>query len=268
MVVGSTPKPRVVMELTATVMKQFDAQLPTPSIYGAAKTNLPIIGRGSARVISEPIEPKLIQGHQYINLDMGRAGKVLPPNKKGLMNVYGESILDDWRQLVIFGRDISLISEEEYQAITPPSQLEYFPTDLANPNLEFSGIYEDGWISEHSFFILKPKADKNFLLIKGSIPLFETSSFSGKLKKIKNRLTGGVKRVENTEFHSELYISINGKRIFTRQLTPGTFEIKVPVNLSVNRQRIALFFSNSIHLPGSDARIVGGKIDFIGFTEN
>lgn len=268
MVVGPTPKPRVVLELTATVMKQFDAQLPSPSIYGASKTVVPMVGRGSARVISEPIEPNPIEGHQYINLDMGRAGKVFPQNKKGLMLIYGKNMHNDWRQLVIFGRDISLISEEEYQAITPPAQLEHFPADLANPNLEYSGIYEDGWISERSFFVLKPEANTKFLLIKGVVPLFKNSTFYSKLKSLKNRLEGGAPPVDSSNFHAQLKVLLNGKQVAARQVTPGAFEIKIPVHMTDGRQRIDLAFDNYLQLPGGDARIVGGKIDFIGFTEH
>ena len=282
MVVGGTKQPRLVLDLSASAMRQFKSQLPSPIIYGSKETMVPFVGRGSGRIISEPIEPASIDGKAYINIDMGRNGKEFIENKHGLMRLYGRDIHSDWRRLTVIGRDISLISEDEYQAIKPPSQIEHFPADLANPSLEYSGIYEDSWISEHSFFVLEAKENTNFLVIKGLIPqVNKHSSVYARFKeflsggfdrttlysRLKVLIRGGLLRVDHSTQPAKLVIHINGKMLSIRDLKPGFFEFRIPIQTVKGRQRIELTFNNYYQLSGADVRIVGGKIDFIGFVQ-
>jgi len=156
--------------------------------------------------------------------------------------LYGRSIPADQRRITTFGRDISIISEEQYLAIKPPAKLQNFPSDLANKNLEYSGIYEDGWISEKSFFVLSPSATSKFIKLTGSVPQIDDPTFSTILK-----------------------MSVNGKEIGHQNLGLGNFEFKVPVTTLAPKQRIELSFSKYQTLPGADGRIAPAKINFIGF---
>jgi hypothetical protein len=237
--IGLSNQPRIVMELTTTIAKQFGSELPQPSVE-----NSPInfVGRGSGRIFSEPFTPSKIDGAAYVSIDMGRDGKQFPSATKGLMLLYGRSIPADQRLITAFGRDISLISQEQYQAIQSPYNLKNFPMDLANKNLEYSGIYEDGWISERSFFVLSPGATSKFITVSGSVPLIDDPNFSTVLK-----------------------LSINGREISSKNLGLGNFELKVPVTSQAQKQRIELAFSNYQTLPGADGRIAPAKINFIGF---
>lgn len=239
LVINPSSQPRVVMELSSTIAKQFGSTLPRPSVEN---TSINFVGRGSGRIFSEPFTPSKIDGTAYLSIDMGREGKQFPRATKGLMLLYGRSIPADQRQITTFGRDISVISQEQYRAIKPPAKLENFPADLGNKNLEYSGIYEDGWISERSFFVLSPIATSKFIKVTGSIPQFSDPKFSTVLK-----------------------MSLNGKEFGSQNLGLGNFEFKVPITSLESKQRIELVFSNYQTLPGDDGRITPAKINFIGF---
>lgn len=241
--INPTPGARMVMEATTTVMKSFDSALPQPIIYGDSATSLQFVGRGSGRVFSAPIQPALSGGIPYLSIDMGRDGRQFPIHVTGLMKLYGTNISQDARRLTAFTRDISLISQDDYLKLSPPAFVAKFPTDLGNRNLEYSGIYEDGWISERAFFTLAPKSDTRYLIIKGVVP-----------------------QIDRPDFRNTLAVSIDGKEVIKHSLGVGDFEIKVPVSVNTQRHRIDLAFDGYQVLPGADARPTGGKIEFIGFT--
>jgi hypothetical protein len=237
--INPSNQPRVVMELTSTVLKQFGGELPQPDVQ---ETTIGFVGRGSGRVFSGPLALSRINGASYVSIDMGRDGKQLPIATRGLMLLYGRSIPADQRRITAFGRDISVISEEQYQALQPPANLKQFPFDLADKNLEYSGIYEDGWISERSFFVLSPIVTSKFITVTGSIPQIDDPAFSTVLK-----------------------LSINGKEIATKNLGLGNFDFKVPITSQVPKQRIELSFSKYQMLPSADGRATPAMINFIGF---
>ncbi len=240
--INPTKQPRIVMDLTDTVVKQFASELPKPKVQGVP---LDFVGRGSGRVFSQPIEPTLIDGTPYISVDMERDGLNFPHTVNGLMLLYGRQVPADRRLITAFGRDISLVSEEKYRGLQPPVSLQNFPADLANKNLEYSGIYEDGWVSEQSFFVLSASPTSRFFVVKGMVP-----------------------QIRDPDFSTMLRVSINGREVAQKNIGLGNFELKVPVVPSKGRQRVDIAFSKYQQLPGADGRITGGKIDFIGFTEN
>ncbi len=242
---NTTPGARMVMEATSTVMKTFESALPLPVVYGESAVPLQFVGRGSGRVFSAPVQPALSGGLPYLSIDMGRDGKQFQNNATGLMKLYGSDIVQDTRRLTTFARDISLISQEDYLKLTPPASISRFPADLANRNLEYSGIYEDGWISERAFFTLASKPDTRYLLIKGTVP-----------------------QIDKPDFRSTLAVSIDGKEVIKHPLGLGNFELKVPVSGNGQRQRVDLAFDRHQVLPGADLRPAGGKIDFIGFVSD
>ncbi|CNK47394.1 Uncharacterised protein [Yersinia enterocolitica] len=241
LVIRPTKTSRVVMELTSTLVKQFDSELPKPQVQ-----NIPIgfVGRGSGRIFSDPIELTDIDGMSFVSVDIGREGKQMSDSHKGLMLLYGRDVSLDPRYIATFGRNISLISEEEYQLLQPPQSVTHFPADLANPNLEYSGIYEDGWISEHSFFKFKVGKETDKFIVRGVIPQLGKSA----------------------DFATELKIRINGQLVAQQKLGVGAFSVEVPVTGLSGNPRVDLEFTNYQKLPGDDGRITAGKIDFIGFN--
>ncbi|MHB1947185.1 MAG: hypothetical protein ACYCQI_03620 [Gammaproteobacteria bacterium] len=241
--VNPSPKIRLELNMTTTLNGDSDNSLPPAAIIGEKRILLPMVGRGSARVFSPPFNPQLINYTPYFMLDMGRVGKKFSDNRSGLLNLYGNNISLDRRLLVGFLRDISLVSEEEYNKLKPPSVLSKFPDDLANPDLEYSGIYEDGWISEHSYFNLTQPKDAK-LVIKGELLKMNGPSPS-----------------------SELVVSIDNHKLFSKEIYPGYFIIKLNVANNPGRHNIALHFSKVVSLPRGDNRPVSAKIESLGFEK-
>ena len=238
--VQSAEKPfRVEMELTATLAKQFDSVLPDAKVQG---DSLGFVGRGGGRIFSAPVAPDVRDGIGYIAVDIGRPALPMNENKSGLMQIYGRDIRIDRRLLTTFGRDISVVSDQTYQGRLPPSYLTKFPADLANKNLEYSGIYEDGWISEKSFFKL-------------SLP-----TLGAKL-----HVTGSLPRVGSAEFSTDMVLSVDGRVVERRHIVPGAFDVVADSFDQPGIHRISIEFASTQRLPGEDGRVVGAKIDSIGF---
>lgn len=241
MVMGASKNPRLILELSCTVVKQFAQKLPQPISQGNV---LGFIGRGSGRMVSAPLELTTIDGHPYLALDIGRDGRQFTRNKKGLMLLYGRDVSENYHWITSFCRDISLLTEEQYQAIRPPLSLQKFPMDLNDKNVEYSGMYEDGWISERAFFILRSEEKSRHLEVRGLVPM-----------------------VKDPAFHSTVKIAVDGETILEKPLKIGSFAVKLPMIRNPHRHRIDLWFSDSQVLDQESGRLAAARLDFIGFTE-
>lgn len=229
-VVNPSSKVRLELNITSTLNHDGD-KLPLAAIVGKKRQNLSIMGRGSAHIFSPTIDPQIIDHIPYLMIDMGNLNKSLThPTSENLVAGYA--------------RNISLISENEYHKLVPPTQLSHFPADLTNMDLEYSGIYEDGWISEDAFFTLSQPDEKAKLLIKGSRP-----------------------NIDNLN-SSLLTIMVNSKKILVKEITQGDFEIFIPIAYNKKRQKIELHFSRAQTLPKQDDRIIAAKMEFIGFVHS
>lgn len=244
LVVNPGPRPRLVVEATATVMKHFASALPKASVHGAARHEVGFVGRGSGRVVSEPLSFASIDGLAFFALDMGRDARPTPFTKTGLMALYGTSVNPDLRRLAVYGRDISLISDEEYRALAPPSELRAFPADLGHRGLEYSGIYEDGYVSEESFFVLKGTAPKARLRIAGLVP-----------------------GIDDMKFTTRIHVAVDGQPLATREVGLGDFAIDVPLpGDAATKRRVQIRFDRAQKLPGGDDRITGAKLSAIAIV--
>jgi hypothetical protein len=239
---GSLTKARMVMEMTTTIMKQFNSELPNPLVQGS---RIAFVGRGSARVVSEPFPLTDIDGVRYLQIDMSRKGMRFPKPPKGLMLLYGRDVPIDRRYITAFARDISLITEDDYKALRAPTSLRNFPADLANKNLEYSGFYEDGWISERAFVTLNSTVNSRYFMIKGTVP-----------------------DLGAPDFKSSLRITLDGTTLAVREMGLGSFAIKVALpSIRPGRHRIDMTFDHYQRLPGEDGRPTGGKLEFVGYVD-
>lgn len=242
--INPSRKVRLVVNMTASLKSDSENQLPPADAIGTERQRFPLMGRGSARIFSPPLSPQIIAKTPYLGIDMGVEGQLFHGHKTGLMKLYGTDIPTDRRRIVGFGRDISLVSDEEYANLTPPSHLSSFPADLTNPDLEYSGIYEDGWVSEASFLkLIQPSSSSQFIL-HGTVPNINDSAFT-----------------------SELRVLIDGKEVAQKILRPGEFDLEIEVPQGQGRRRIDLCFSKFQRLQSPDNRPVAAKLKFIGFTE-
>jgi hypothetical protein len=233
---------RIVLEYTATLKADSKNQIPPISVIGNERIPLGVEGRGSARLFSPPVEPQAVEQGQYVLLDMGVRGSVFPDRRWGLMRLYGMDLPNDPRHVVGFGRDISTISEEDYQALRPPRRLKNFPADLSNGDLEYSGMYEDGWIGESSFAVLDQPQDCPVLAVSFMVPLVSRLAAS-----------------------STVRILLDGKEIARKSYVPGDVQFHIPVPAASGKHRIDLLFDHAVHLPSPDNRPASALLRSIEF---
>jgi hypothetical protein len=239
---------RLTMNVTATYLKDARAKLPElAAAVGQERESLGLVGRGSARVFSPPIKPQLIDGRYYVEVDLNDEGRQFSYPRTGLMALYGTDVTLDRRKLTLFTRDISVLSEAEYQTLNPPSALQYFPADLTHPDLAFSGIYEDGWLSEQAYLNLRQRPKDQTLSLKLQVPV----------------IPGG-----NDRFETELTVLLDGSAIAKQTLKVGPAELRLPVPAAAastgSTRRVELRFTNTQDLPG-DRRPVAAALQSIAF---
>ena len=233
---------RLGIELTASLKGDAENKLPPAAAIGAARQPLPFVGRGSARIFSGPLAPQMISERPFLGIDMGVDGTPFIQRRSGLMALYGKDVLLDYRHIVAFARDISVVTEEEYQILRRPNHLKRFPEDLANLGLEYSGIYEDGWVSEAAFFTLDRPAQDSLLMIRGSVPT-----------------------VGDLAFRTELQVLVNQRPVLKKVLPVGHFDLKVDLRDGPGQHRIDLRFGTFQRLPSPDNRPVGAQLEFVGY---
>jgi hypothetical protein len=110
---------------------------------------------------------------------------------------------------------------------TAPSAIRAFPADLAKANLEFSGIYADGWLEERGFVVLSADCAGS-VVFRGMFP-----------KGI------GLDSIDLT-------LRVAGGEPVVKHLQPGSFEIRLPAEKG--KSRIDFGFSSIGRLPSGDNR--------------
>lgn len=236
-VLGPSSGERLEMSLTTTLIHDGVNQLPAAVVVGASRVPLPLEGRGSARVYSPPLTPQMIDGAPYLLLDMGSEARLAPSVHHGLQGLYGRRVPTDPRLLTSYLRDVSLISAAQYAHLHPPSALSSFPTSLNDNQLEYSGIYEDGWVAEHSFVRLAggPSAE---LVVHAQVP------------------AGAGKHLE---------VLLDGHVVDSHAISPGPLNERVPVPASTALRRVELRFAATITLKAPDLRPAAALLSYLGF---
>ncbi|HZY84777.1 MAG TPA: hypothetical protein VFE78_08095 [Gemmataceae bacterium] len=242
-VLKPTPKVRVVLDLTATLKHDGENRLPPAAVVGGKRVPLPLEGRGSARVWSEPLTPQRLAGRRFVGLDMGCQGTRFRHHEVGLNALTGDDLAGDPRYIVAFLRNLSVVSEEEYARRRPPALLSSFPADLANTDLEYSGLYEDSWASESVSCTLSDPGGMTNLVVRGMVP----------------RIDG------NDGFRTRLRVLLDGREVYAAELRPGDFKVRCLTNSTPGVRRVQLLFSNWQRLPGDNGRPVTARLDALGF---
>jgi hypothetical protein len=229
------------LEMTASLVHDGENRLPMVEIVGIKRSRIGTIGRGSARIFSTPVAFQRIDGANYFAIDMNRPGQIIPFRSRGLMSLYGRGIPLDSRRLVVFGRDITLLRADERDIKEIPSMIQNFPQDLANRALEYSGFYEDGWLSEEAFVVLTKNRAASRLRIAGELPEWVSKGHAVKLT-----------------------VRVGGKD-FEQSLSPGKFDLRLPTTGPEGATRIELRFNQYGQLPAPDSRPIAVLLKFMGF---
>jgi hypothetical protein len=237
-VLGPTRHARLELDYTETLRHDGANRLPPAAAVGASRMAFPVVGRGSARVFSPPLRYQMIAGVPYVLLDLGENGQLSRVPRTGLEGLYGRSEIIDPHFLTAYLRNVSLISETEYDHLDPPLALSSFPRDLANEDLEYSGIYEDGWIGEDSYAVLAGGAAAD-LRVQGEVP------------------AGAGKHLE---------VLLNRRVVASVPAPPGPLNVSVPVPASSSSRRVELRFAASVKLKAPDLRPASAHLTFLGFV--
>lgn len=237
-VLGSTPGARLAIEMTDTLNHDGVNLLPPAVVVGSTRMPLSLKGRGSARVFSQPLKPQIIAGTPYVLLDMGVDGRLPTIGRPGLQDIYGRSVPTDPRFITAYVRDISLLSPAKYARLHPPMALRSFPADLENPNLEYSGLYEDGWMGADGYVKLAGGRAAD-LVVRGRVP------------------AGAGHTLE---------AFINARRVATVAVVPGPLAVRVPVPASSASRRVELRFARTIRLNAPDLRPAAAHLSFLGLV--
>jgi hypothetical protein len=224
-IIHPSPDLRLVVDFSRTSLGVGRTMLPQKAIVvGYEDYPLDFVGAGSARIFSKVIKPEYYEGEAYITVDFGDQPRVINKPKTGLMRWYGLDFALDDRRLIGFTRDISVMSDEEYRAMPRPTKISKFPRDLlVNKGLEYSGIYEDGWLGRDAYVKLGASHTGQVLYFKGYIPDIPRFRQQG---------------VDAT-------ISINEKPTETVKLKAGNFTLTRLVKESSAITSIALHFSDA-----------------------
>jgi hypothetical protein len=243
-VLNPAPKVRVLANYTASCQPDpLRRGVPPAQVVGTSRVPLGAVGGGSARLVSPPVVPQTIGPSHLLVLDFNTELVRNPNTLSGIEKLWGANLPRDRRMLAGHVRDISVISEEEYAAFRPPVALAKFPDDLANPQLEYSGFFEEGWVYKEFKVRLAQPAPGQEVVIRGQIPT----------------LPG------NEGFQTELTVLIDGAPVQKRLLRTGDFEVRAPTGAATGPRWIECRFSNSFRLPSPDGREAVAHVRFVGF---
>ena len=214
---------------------------PGSRVLGAANVPLAFPGNGAVNRIVGPIKPVYRDGAAYIGIDFNETPVQFPFDRTGLQSLYNTIVPLDSRKLVAYGRDISALSRRQIAALERPNKLTTFPDDIVFARgLEFSGIYEDGWLSPESEFVLGGGGPKAWVRLRGFVPRLPGAP-----------LGAGTMKVSLASGTVELPAAI------------GSFDWLLPVGEKDDTAHLAVQFSAGAPLPNGDNRPVGGKLEWL-----
>lgn len=223
---------RLLLDLTASPLAKLGLGLPPAAVIGEHRVELGPIGRGAARLISTPLVPRVIDGRSYIVIDMGADAVRLPYARSGLAGLFNRELGIDPRRVTAFVRNISFLTAGEAEALTPPSGVDRFPAGLFAPGLQFSGVYEDGWMAEAARFRLRVPAGSRGVRLAGHMPNLGT-------------LRAGA----------GMTLLVDGEPVLQRRLEPGDFTLRADLPPSQDARWIDIRLDTTERLPGGDGRV-------------
>jgi len=247
-VLNPTTTVRLRFSLTSSILGAGRTQLPeqaTVSNGAASPLNLGLVGAGSANVFSPPLQLTELHGVPYLALDLGRPPLHIGLPHPGLQGIYNRTITTDSRLGLGYCRDLSLVSEADYAAQPRPRTLSRFPADLFGPAaVEYSGLYEDGWVSDHAFAVLGPVNPHDKITVQAMLPL--------------------IPGPKPAAMHVELLA--DGVSLLAQEVTPGHFTLEAPLPSAGRQVKIELRFDRTETLPAPDNRPVTVLLEALKIT--
>lgn len=228
---------RLAVKFTRTFLGGTETKLPQVVFYGASPVKTWSAGAGAMSIVSEPVSPCVIAGRKFVLVDFGVDSAQLNKIAPFLYQWFGVQYLPDFRNLVGFLRDISVVPARPARTETPTQPVsEPWNYDRFESTFDFSGMFEDGWVSDQ--LLLRQKAGA----VLGKISL---------LIDIPGGITG--------QTASAISIEVDGKLLRTLYVSPGS--TKIEIDLQGNPTALVrLSAYQPILLPGGDGRSVIGLL--------
>lgn len=242
-IINPTDTIQLRISMTDSIMGHGRTELPANArVLGENEAALHFTGCGCACVLSEPVKPKLFRGAYYIAVDFGSDGLFFENKAKGTVALFRKELSSDHRQLVGFLRDISALSPDECEHWERPREIKKFPEDLLHQNgLVFSGIYEDGWISNRAVFSLGAAKPGESVVIKGTVP-----------------------RIGEFATHPNVLRAwVAGEAAQEMEIPGGAFSVTLPIVASGKDVELHVEFQKTIALGSPDDRPAAAQIESI-----
>ncbi|HVU34801.1 MAG TPA: hypothetical protein VHE61_15315 [Opitutaceae bacterium] len=242
------PSPEVYLRISATrtLVTGRTAWSPKAVVHGVTDLPLGAVGNGSFNLFIGPLRPEAFEGAHYLAIDFAEFPRLLLDYRTGLKRLYNRKVPLDYRRLNGWARDVSAISVSEYDHLERPRSVSRFPEDLALARgLEYSGAYEDGWLSPHARFVLGGAQAGDLLRLRGVVPELPGSALG----------TGVLK------------VAVNGTPLCDLPATTGTFDWLLPIPNPQKTTSVDLQFTVTGTLPGRDQRPIGGQLEYLGFAD-
>lgn len=231
---------------TRTYMPLRSSWQDTAVIQGAKDYPMGLFGSGAFNKIIGPLRPRYIDGSAYVAIDFHDFPQPMADYRTGLMKLYSRDVPRDFRRLAAWGRDISALSPSEYAAVERPRSVSRFPQDITlAKGLEFTGVYEDGWIGARSSWTLAKAERGEWISIQGLIPGFDDLVLKD----------------------DSISLRVNGQPISRIKAQKGYFNISAPIPYTGAPTKLELEFTKSFFLPNLDGRPVAAMLNRIDIVE-
>lgn len=242
-VLNPTPAVRLLVDYTTTHRANPERGLPPTTVAGDRRVALGAVGVGSARLVSPPLAPQAVGPSHLLAIDFGDDPVRHANRLTGFEKLWGSELPRDRRLLTASARDVSVISEEEYAAFRPPAMVDTFPEGLLHPHLEYSGVFESGWVGKALKFRLTQPNPGDEVVLRGEIP----------------QVPGG-----DANFRTELTVLVDGLPVETRTVGTGPFEVRAP-GAGPGPRWVEYRFAHDQQLPAPDGRRLSARLRSVGF---
>lgn len=118
----------------------------------------------------------------------------------------------------------------------PPAALQRFPHDLVDANVQYSGIYDDGWLEQTSHVILDGGAPGELVVRAEALP--------------------------HPDQH--LDVVVDGETLFSEPVDAGPVALRVPLPPAVGNRRVELRWAVVASAGAGDVRRVAAHLQFVG----
>lgn len=242
------PSEKVYLRISATrtFITGHTAWSPEAVVHGTSDLPLGVAGDGSFNLFIGPLTPQSFEGAHYLAIDFAEFPRYLKDYRSGLKRLYNQKVPLDYRRVIGWARDISAVSAEEFARLQRPRAISNFPEELAlAKTLEYSGAYEDGWLSPHANFVIAGAKPGELLRLRVLVPKLDNSKVG----------TGTVA------------VAVNGNAICELPAPLGTHDWLIPVPKPAATTKVDLRFSATGILPDRDERPAGAQLEYLGLVE-